>query len=48
LMVQILHALDAVAAGESRGVMATYLVNAVTHLYNLFLDVTRRVIGPMP
>jgi aminoglycoside phosphotransferase (APT) family kinase protein len=45
LMVQILQALDAVAAGESRGIMATYLVNAVTHQYNLFLDVTRRVIG---
>jgi aminoglycoside phosphotransferase (APT) family kinase protein len=48
LMVQILQALDAVAAGESRGIMATYLVNAVTHQYNLFLDVTRRVIGSTP
>jgi aminoglycoside phosphotransferase (APT) family kinase protein len=45
LMVQILQALEAVAAGETRGIMATYLVNAVTHQYNLFLDVTRRVIG---
>ena len=48
LVVQILHALDAVAAGESRGIMATYLVNAVTHLYDLFLDVTRRVMGVTP
>jgi aminoglycoside phosphotransferase (APT) family kinase protein len=45
LMVQILQALDAVAGGESRGIMATYLVNAVTHQYNLFMDVTRRVVG---
>lgn len=43
LLVQILRALDAVAAGGSRGVMATYLAGAVTHQYGLFLDVARRV-----
>jgi aminoglycoside phosphotransferase (APT) family kinase protein len=39
LMVQLLQALDAVARGESRGILATYLINAVSHLYNLFFDV---------
>jgi aminoglycoside phosphotransferase (APT) family kinase protein len=43
LLAQILRALDAVARGESRGVMATYLVNAVTHQYGLYLDICRRV-----
>jgi aminoglycoside phosphotransferase (APT) family kinase protein len=43
LLVQILRALDAVASGGSRGVMATYLTNAVTHQYGLYLDVCRRV-----
>ncbi|WP_409329686.1 phosphotransferase family protein [Trujillonella humicola] len=43
LLVQILRALDAVAAGGTRGVMATYLVNAVTHQYGLYLDVAREV-----
>ncbi|MGY1616140.1 phosphotransferase [Geodermatophilus sp. SYSU D00691] len=42
LLAQILRALDAVAHGGSRGVMATYLVNAVTHQYGLYLDVCRR------
>jgi aminoglycoside phosphotransferase (APT) family kinase protein len=42
LLAQILRALDAVASGGSRGVMATYLVNAVTHQYGLYLDVCRR------
>ncbi|WP_448624267.1 phosphotransferase family protein [Geodermatophilus sp. URMC 64] len=44
LLVQILEALDAVSRGESRGVMATYLINAVTHQYNLYLDVCRRLL----
>jgi aminoglycoside phosphotransferase (APT) family kinase protein len=43
LLVQILQALDAVARGETRGVMAPYLVNAVTHQYNLYLDACRRL-----
>jgi aminoglycoside phosphotransferase (APT) family kinase protein len=43
LLAQILRALDAVSRGETRGVMATYLVNAVTHQYGLYLDVCRRV-----
>jgi aminoglycoside phosphotransferase (APT) family kinase protein len=43
LLAQILRALDAVARGESRGVMATYLINAVTHQYGLYLDICRRV-----
>jgi aminoglycoside phosphotransferase (APT) family kinase protein len=43
LLVQILRALDAVSRGESRGVMATYLVNAVTHQYGRYLDVCRRI-----
>lgn len=43
LLVQILRALDAVASGGSRGVMATYLTNAVTHQYGLYLDACRRV-----
>ncbi len=43
LLSQILRALDAVARGESRGIMATYLINAVTHQYGLYLDICRRV-----
>jgi aminoglycoside phosphotransferase (APT) family kinase protein len=43
LLVQILQALDAVSHGENRGVMAPFLVNAVTHQYNLYLDVCRRI-----
>jgi aminoglycoside phosphotransferase (APT) family kinase protein len=43
LMVQLLQAFDAVSRGQSRGIMATYLINAVTHQYNLFFDVSRRV-----
>jgi aminoglycoside phosphotransferase (APT) family kinase protein len=43
LLVQILRALDAVSRGETRGIMATYLVNAVTHQYGLYLDVCRRL-----
>jgi aminoglycoside phosphotransferase (APT) family kinase protein len=43
LLVQILQALDAVSRGESRGVMAPYLVNAVTHQYNLYLHACRRL-----
>jgi aminoglycoside phosphotransferase (APT) family kinase protein len=39
LLVQILRALDAGA----RGIMAPYLVNAVTHLYGLYLDACRSV-----
>lgn len=42
LLAQILRALDAVARGESRGIMATYLINAVTHQYGLYLDICRR------
>jgi aminoglycoside phosphotransferase (APT) family kinase protein len=41
LLAQILRALDAVSRGESRGVMATYLINAVTHQYGLYLDICR-------
>jgi aminoglycoside phosphotransferase (APT) family kinase protein len=43
LLAQILRALDAVSRGETRGVMATYLINAVTHQYGLYLDISRRV-----
>src|SRR3954469_24651229 len=43
LLAQILRALDAVARGGTRGVMATYLINAVTHQYGLYLDICRRV-----
>lgn len=43
LLVQILRALDAVARGGTRGVLATYLVNAVSHQHRLFLDVCGRV-----
>jgi|tagenome__1003787_1003787.scaffolds.fasta_scaffold20832588_2 aminoglycoside phosphotransferase (APT) family kinase protein len=48
LLVQILQALDAVSRGESRGVLATYLVNAVTHQYRLYLDACRRLGGAYP
>jgi aminoglycoside phosphotransferase (APT) family kinase protein len=43
LLAQILRALDAVSRGETRGIMATYLLNAVTHQYGLYLDICRRV-----
>jgi aminoglycoside phosphotransferase (APT) family kinase protein len=43
LLVQILQALDAVSRGETRGVMAPYLINAVSHQYKLYLDVCRRL-----
>jgi aminoglycoside phosphotransferase (APT) family kinase protein len=43
LLAQILRALDAVSRGETRGVMATYLISAVTHQYGLYLDICRRV-----
>ena len=43
LLAQILRALDAVARGETRGVMATYLINAVTHQYGMYLAICRRV-----
>jgi aminoglycoside phosphotransferase (APT) family kinase protein len=42
LLAQILRALDAVARGGTRGVMATYLINAVTHQYGMYLDICRR------
>ena len=38
---QILRALEDVGQGRSRGVMATYLVNAVTHLDGLFFRIAR-------
>jgi aminoglycoside phosphotransferase (APT) family kinase protein len=41
LHTQILRALDDVTHGISRGVMATYLINAVTHLDGMFLRVAR-------
>lgn len=41
LHVQILRALDEVARGGSRGVMATYLINAVTHLDGMFFRIAR-------
>jgi len=43
LLAQMLRAVDAVARGESRGVMATYLINAVTHQYGLYLELCQRV-----
>jgi aminoglycoside phosphotransferase (APT) family kinase protein len=43
LLAQILRALDAVSRGSTRGVLATYLVNAVTHQYGLYLGICRRV-----
>ena len=43
LLVQILRALDAVSRGEARGILATYLINAVTHQYNLYLGICRRL-----
>lgn len=41
LYAQILRALDDVSQGGYRGVMATYLINAVTHLDGLFFRVAR-------
>jgi aminoglycoside phosphotransferase (APT) family kinase protein len=38
---QILRALEDVGQGRSHGVMATYLVNAVTHLDGLFFRIAR-------
>lgn len=41
LHTQILRALEDVAQGRSRGVMATYLINAVTHLDGMFFRIAR-------
>jgi aminoglycoside phosphotransferase (APT) family kinase protein len=43
LLAQMLQALDAVANGESRGVLATYLINAISHQYGLYFEVCRRL-----
>jgi aminoglycoside phosphotransferase (APT) family kinase protein len=43
LMAQMLHSLEALANGESRGVMATYLINALSLLYKKFFDICRRM-----
>lgn len=41
LHTQILRALEDVGRGRSRGVMATYLINAVTHLDGMFFRIAR-------
>lgn len=43
LHTQILRALEDVGQGRSRGVMATYLINAVTHLDGMFFRIARRL-----
>lgn len=43
LLVQLLEAADAVAAGQRRGALATYLLNAISLQYDLFLDVAGRL-----
>jgi aminoglycoside phosphotransferase (APT) family kinase protein len=43
LMAQMLHSLEALGNGESRGVMATYLINALSLLYKKFFDICRRL-----
>lgn len=43
LMAQMLQSLEALANGESRGVMATYLINALSLLYKKFFDICRRL-----
>jgi hypothetical protein len=39
----MMDAADAVADGESRGVMATYLVNAVSYQYGTYFEIARRI-----
>ncbi len=43
LIAQMLHSLDALANGESRGIMATYLINALSLLYKKFFAICRRL-----
>ena len=40
---QMMEAADAVADGESRGVMATYLVNAISYQYGTYFEIARRI-----
>ena len=40
---QMMEAADAVADGESRGVMATYLINGVSYQYGTFFEIARRI-----
>ncbi len=40
---QMMEAADAVANGESRGVMATYLVNGVSYQYGAYFEIARRL-----
>jgi aminoglycoside phosphotransferase (APT) family kinase protein len=43
VLLQMVQAADAVAQGRPRGVLATYLINAVSHFHSLYLDAARRV-----
>ena len=40
---QMMEAADAVADGESRGVMATYLINGVSYQYGTYFEIARRI-----
>lgn len=40
---QMMEAADAVANGESRGVMATYLINGVSYQYGTYFEIARRI-----
>ena len=43
LLAQCLAAADAVAAGQRPGVLATYLINAISHIYGMYLSTCDRL-----
>jgi hypothetical protein len=43
VLLQMVQAADAVGQGARRGVLATYLLNAVSHFSGLYLDAARQL-----
>jgi aminoglycoside phosphotransferase (APT) family kinase protein len=43
LLGQMFDATDGLARGQSRGVMATYMMNGITHTTNAFVEIARRL-----
>jgi len=43
LLVQLLHAADAIGSGRRRGILATYLLPAISLQYDLFFSICRRL-----
>ena len=48
LLEQMIDAAEAVARGEHRGILGTYLLGSITHFRNLFLDICLALPYPTP